>query len=324
MTPERELAARFGLTRASVRRWLDDLERTGQVTRHVGRGTFLVPEVAPDPVLTSPAEIMAVRLLLEPQMLGLAVANATAADIDEMRHCLKEGETAAGFEEFEVWDSRLHVAFASATHNRLLIRLFTTMNEARDHPLWGSAKRRSFTPNAVPNTSWTTRNSSPPSMIGTPTQRLRSCAGTCCASAGHCSAATADRREAQPPSAATRSPPAEATCVTSPEYASSLSRPRVSWGSPAYGAGCGAIPRDFVNHDKGRAYRPDQWFGGRRDRPMVGTDGRTQRGRKLPERQHVRGEFVMAQPNRVRSASTRSVVPAIANSMASVCAAGSA
>lgn len=145
LAPERELAARFGLTRASVRRWLDDLERTGQVTRHVGRGTFLVPDASSDAALTSPAEIMAVRLLLEPQMLGLAVANATAADIDEMRHCLQEGEAAPGFEEFELWDSRLHGAFAAATHNRLLVRLFTTMNEARDHPLWGSAKRRSFT-----------------------------------------------------------------------------------------------------------------------------------------------------------------------------------
>jgi DNA-binding FadR family transcriptional regulator len=145
LAPEREIAARFGLTRASVRRWLDDLERTGQVTRHVGRGTFLAPEAAPDPVMTSPAEIMAVRLLLEPQLLGLAVANATSADIEDMRRCLKEGEAAPGFEEFEAWDSRLHEAFAAATHNRLLVQLFTTMNEARDHPLWGKAKRRSFT-----------------------------------------------------------------------------------------------------------------------------------------------------------------------------------
>jgi GntR family transcriptional regulator, uxu operon transcriptional repressor len=104
-----------------------------------------VPEAAPDSLQTSPAEIMAVRLLLEPQMLGLAVANATAADIDEMRHCLKEGAAARGFEEFEIWDARLHAAFANATHNRLLVQLFTTMNEARDHPLWGSVKRRSFT-----------------------------------------------------------------------------------------------------------------------------------------------------------------------------------
>jgi GntR family uxuAB operon transcriptional repressor len=152
IAPERELAARFALTRAAVRRWLEDLERDGRVTRHVGRGTFVVspaePDLAPDspPLDTSPAEIMTVRLLLEPQMLGLAVANATVSDIAEMRRCLAESEAAGSYEDFEVWDSRLHTAIAHSTHNRLLIQLFAVMNEARNHPLWGSAKRRSFTP----------------------------------------------------------------------------------------------------------------------------------------------------------------------------------
>jgi DNA-binding FadR family transcriptional regulator len=153
IAPERELAARFGLTRTAVRRWLDDLERDGRVTRHVGRGTFVLRPAdavvegnSSGPTDTSPAEIMAVRLLLEPQMLGLAVANATGADVAEMRRCLAASEAATTFEEFEHWDSLLHASIAQASHNRLLIKLFTVMNEARNHPLWGSAKRRSFTP----------------------------------------------------------------------------------------------------------------------------------------------------------------------------------
>ena len=145
LAAERELAERFGLTRTVVRRWLDDLERSGRVTRHVGRGTFLVPDQMPAAQETSPAEIMAVRLLLEPQMLSLAVANATAGDIATMQQWLELGENAGSFEEFERYDSALHASIAQATHNRLLVRLFTTMNESRDHPLWGSAKRRTFT-----------------------------------------------------------------------------------------------------------------------------------------------------------------------------------
>lgn len=150
IAPERELAARFGLTRAAIRRWLDDLERDGRVARHVGRGTFVLPPREPadstsGTVDTSPAEIMAVRLLLEPQLLGPAVANATGSDLSEMRRCLEQSEAARTFEEFEHWDSKLHAAIAAASHNRLLIRLFTVMNEARNHPLWGTAKRRSFT-----------------------------------------------------------------------------------------------------------------------------------------------------------------------------------
>ena len=141
---ERELADRYGLSRTAVRHWLDDLERSGTVTRHVGRGTFITPPPAEEGD-TSPAEIMAVRLLLEPQLLGLAVAHATPADVAQMRTCLRESEAAVSFEEFEHWDSKLHTAIAESSHNRLLIRLFTFMNESRTHPLWGSAKRRSFT-----------------------------------------------------------------------------------------------------------------------------------------------------------------------------------
>ncbi len=140
---ERELASRLGLSRSAVRRWLDELERGGAVTRHVGRGTFVQSSRPGDG--TTPAEIMAVRLLLEPQMLALAVANATVPDIALMRSCLSESEAAVTFEDFEHWDSRLHAAIAESTHNSLLIRLFTVVNEARHHPLWGTAKRRSFT-----------------------------------------------------------------------------------------------------------------------------------------------------------------------------------
>jgi DNA-binding FadR family transcriptional regulator len=144
--PERELAARHGLSRTVVRRWLDRLERSGQITRHVGRGTFVTRARQAEAADTSPAEILAVRLIVEPQMLGLAIANATARDIAEMRHCLAESEAAGSYEEFERWDSGLHAAIAASTHNTLMIRLFTVMNEARHDPLWGSAKRRSFTP----------------------------------------------------------------------------------------------------------------------------------------------------------------------------------
>lgn len=146
LAPERALAARTGLSRTAVRRWLDELERAGRVTRHVGRGTFVMPSESPVHLDTSPAEIMAVRLLLEPQLLGLAVANATGGDIAEMRRWLALGEAAESYDEFERCDSRLHGAIAASTHNSLLIRLLNVINDSRDHPLWGTAKRRTFTP----------------------------------------------------------------------------------------------------------------------------------------------------------------------------------
>ena len=149
---ERQLALTSGFSRATVRRALGKLEARGEIVRQVGRGTFLSPArsqelhgTAPAGG-TSPAEIMAVRLLIEPQAMPLVVAAATAADLAELHRCLEGGETAYAFEEFEVWDEALHVALAKATHNLLLVRLYEMLNDARHQPLWGNLKRRSYSP----------------------------------------------------------------------------------------------------------------------------------------------------------------------------------
>jgi DNA-binding FadR family transcriptional regulator len=121
----------------------------GRVSRHVGRGTFLTERFTRDdaqPVheSASPAQIMEVRLILEPQIVQLAATNATAADFARLAHCLAEGEAADGFAGFEQWDGAFHRAIADATHNPFLTRIFATVHAAREEPLWGRLKRRSF------------------------------------------------------------------------------------------------------------------------------------------------------------------------------------
>ena len=151
---ERALSERLGASRGAVRAALAELEREGRITRHVGRGTFLaelsqdlsLPRGLSGPLQTSPAEIMATRLVLEPEVAALAARHATQADIDHVEHCLRRGNATTTYEEFEAWDSALHRAIAAAAHNGLLLRLFDTMNAARDLPVWGNIKRRSATP----------------------------------------------------------------------------------------------------------------------------------------------------------------------------------
>jgi len=89
---------------------------------------------------------MQTRLLLEPEIAALAASQATQADIDHLHHCLARSEAAVTHVDFEAWDSALHRGIATAAHNTLLLRLFDTMNAARDLPVWGSIKRRSATP----------------------------------------------------------------------------------------------------------------------------------------------------------------------------------
>jgi GntR family transcriptional regulator, uxu operon transcriptional repressor len=148
---ERALSEALAASRSAVRNALAELEREGRITRHVGRGTFLaeleadpgLPATARGPLQTSPAEIMATRLVLEPEIAALAARYAVQADLDHIEHCLRRGNATTTYEEFEAWDSALHRAIAAAAHNGLLLRLFDTMNAARDLPVWGSIKRRS-------------------------------------------------------------------------------------------------------------------------------------------------------------------------------------
>jgi GntR family transcriptional regulator, uxu operon transcriptional repressor len=169
---ERQLAADLGATRTTVRRALAVLEAEGHISREVGRGTFLrdarwarasmdgeggtpgadggpVPgtaAVAAGPggsAEFAPADVMAIRRMLEPSAMGLVVAWATAADFQEMDRCLAGGEQAASYDEFELWDLALHRCIVAASHSPLLVRLYAVIGEARHGQSWGELKRRS-------------------------------------------------------------------------------------------------------------------------------------------------------------------------------------
>ena len=153
---ERQLASDLGTTRSSVRHALAVLEADGFITREVGRGTFLrdgVPLPAPaadgpdgdgsGPGGYSPADVMAIRRLLEPSAMQLVVAWATAADFTEITRCLAGAEHADGYDEFESWDLALHRSIMTAAHSPLLARLYAVIDEARHGQFWGDLKRRS-------------------------------------------------------------------------------------------------------------------------------------------------------------------------------------
>ncbi|MPZ61387.1 MAG: FCD domain-containing protein [Propionibacteriales bacterium] len=147
---EREWVERTGLSRTVVRRSLATLEAQGRVIRHVGRGTFLTPAKPDEQDLangggSSPAEIMAVRLLVEPSSMPLVVTAARRDDIAEIQRCLAGSEIDPSYESFERWDAAFHRSLALATHNSLLVQICDMTNAARHQPQWGQLKRRSFT-----------------------------------------------------------------------------------------------------------------------------------------------------------------------------------
>jgi DNA-binding FadR family transcriptional regulator len=141
---ERELAEQLGVTRAAVRHALSYLEAAGRISREVGRGTFLRVEEAADDI--GPADVMQARELFEPQVVPLVVTHATARDFAELDRCLRGGADAESAAEFEQWDDAFHRAIVVAAHNRLLLRMYSSIEAARHGPLWGNLKRSNDSP----------------------------------------------------------------------------------------------------------------------------------------------------------------------------------
>lgn len=153
LPPERDLARELRTSRGVLRRALDVLEAEGQISRHVGRGTFAVPS-GPGRELplrdivdaTNPAEVMEVRLIVEPAIAGLAASRATPAQIARMSRCIVRSDAAVDTASYERWDGQLHEAIAEASHNALLFTIFRIINATRETRIWGRTKERSLTP----------------------------------------------------------------------------------------------------------------------------------------------------------------------------------
>jgi DNA-binding FadR family transcriptional regulator len=156
---ERKLCTVLGVSRSALREGLAVLEAEGKVWRHVGKGTFVGgrPAAATTDVslvsqYTSPAEIMEVRLLIEPRIAGLAAMRAKSGDIAHMQRCLdkldgalNKGDSADEGRIYDKWDGTLHLAIAEATHNSLLLSLFNAINSVRSLPLWGRLQTAAMT-----------------------------------------------------------------------------------------------------------------------------------------------------------------------------------
>jgi DNA-binding FadR family transcriptional regulator len=146
---ERQLAEAFGASRTTVRLALDQLEAERLVTRRVGSGTFVnarpsqAEEVAE---LTSPLQLIEVRLAVEPHMTRLAVLNATARDVERLGEAVAEIEArCADPESFTLWDESFHLLIAEATRNPLMVSVYRQINEVRGHAQWNAMKDKVLT-----------------------------------------------------------------------------------------------------------------------------------------------------------------------------------
>lgn len=141
--PERELAARIGCSRQTIRAALHALRAQGQVWQHVGKGSFRGAAPIGQPVqesvlvdVTSPADLMEARVLLEPQIAAKAAAVATADDLRHLQRCVDAGRRAQGRGDCEQQDSAFHHAIARAAGNPVLFGVLRYLSDARRRLPW--------------------------------------------------------------------------------------------------------------------------------------------------------------------------------------------
>ncbi|MDE2167699.1 MAG: FadR family transcriptional regulator [Alphaproteobacteria bacterium] len=151
LPPEREIARKFGASRTTIRNALHMLEEQQLISRKIGSGTFVKyvgargdEEIAE---VTSPLELIEVRLALEPHIVRLAVLHGTARDMRAVVEALGELEASeADHEHFSQWDQRFHMAMALATHNPLIVSIYRRINDIRGHAQWNKMKDKILMP----------------------------------------------------------------------------------------------------------------------------------------------------------------------------------
>jgi GntR family transcriptional regulator, transcriptional repressor for pyruvate dehydrogenase complex len=138
LPPERDLAERFRVSRASVREAMRALESRGLIGIRPGEGAF-VREVSVEALIEplalviltqreTIADLYEARRLLEPPIAGLAARRASPDEVADMVRILDEqgAEVGAGRTGL-AQDAAFHAALAHSTHNRAITRIVTTL-----------------------------------------------------------------------------------------------------------------------------------------------------------------------------------------------------
>ncbi len=147
---ERSLAEEFGVARGTIRSVLQILEQQHLVTRQIGSGTYVTHRETTNQqeisAITSPLEMNEVRIAIEPQMVRLAIANASARELDELRDALRLCEDCGGDpEKFARGDAAFHIALAYCSRNKLMLWLYERISEVRRHSQWRTMKAKLLT-----------------------------------------------------------------------------------------------------------------------------------------------------------------------------------
>ena len=150
LPPERQLAEQFGVSRSSIRDAIRRLEHIGLVEPRQGSGT-VVREPGGETVMNPlaailrqkrslVAELLEVRLILEPPLAARAATHASDREIAELQEILRrqEQKVRRGHPAVDE-DSEFHYAIALAADNSVVLKvvdvLMDLLRESRERSL---------------------------------------------------------------------------------------------------------------------------------------------------------------------------------------------
>lgn len=154
LPPERELIGSLGMSRTTLRKALDALEREGAIWRHVGKGTFVAAHgggagsgsLAELSRQVTPVQLMRARLSLEPAVAREAAINASDGAVTRLKLARDRCVKATSWDDYEAQDDAFHRVVAEATDNILVLSLFDHLNQVRRAVAWKTVIRRSKCP----------------------------------------------------------------------------------------------------------------------------------------------------------------------------------
>jgi DNA-binding FadR family transcriptional regulator len=168
---ERELAAEFNETRATIRQTLDFLATYDVVARRAGSGTFVsyrAPPAIPESEeasesgqitihqlaeTASPFAMSVAESILEPEMVRLATISMSTRDIKKLGAQLTALEAIiTESDRFADLENDFMMMIARGTHNSLIVAMYAILYEVRRQPQWASSRKETLTPAKIRST----------------------------------------------------------------------------------------------------------------------------------------------------------------------------
>ena len=156
---ERSLCEQFGTARLTLRRALDLVERDARIIRHKRRGCYVRSDLTYDEASldggalflrdfsrASPADLMELRMILEPTAASLAAVRATSQDLEEIRSACERVQRSVALADREQADADFHLMLVAAARNPLLTALCHSVNEVRGGDEWVNKKAEILSP----------------------------------------------------------------------------------------------------------------------------------------------------------------------------------